>query len=119
MDSDIDKRTKIYFPIVQTGKNINLFTNDKMNNLSQMPRLQLTNSTLFPDKQYVMSQIEEVIGYYSMTGTVQVLDDLGEEITLEQLVDVYYSDPESCFFTREGQGMNEEYPNKATNENDS
>jgi hypothetical protein len=56
-DSVIDKRAKIYYPIIETKKYKKLFLNEERNNLSQEKRKIVVNSTIFPDKAYILSKI--------------------------------------------------------------
>jgi hypothetical protein len=67
-DSSIDKRAKIYYPIIKTRKYINLFENDKSNNLPQLKQKIIIKSTIFPSKEYIISKIEPHLRYYSENG---------------------------------------------------
>jgi hypothetical protein len=89
-----------------------------MNNLLQSAKIQVKDSTKYPEKAYIKCQIEQVIGYYSMTGPLQVLDHSGKEITIDELVDRYYANPDSCFLRPDG-NLPEEYPADTRNRHDS
>jgi hypothetical protein len=65
IDSVIDRRAKIYSPITTTKKYINLFENEKSNNILQQKKKIIIKSTMFPSKEYIISKIEPIIEYYS------------------------------------------------------
>jgi hypothetical protein len=97
-DSVIDGRAKIYYPIIITRKYINLFENEKSNNFSQENEKIVINFTIFPSKQYIISKIEPILRYYSENGYfIKIKDDEDKEISLEQLVDQYFGNPENYF----------------------
>jgi hypothetical protein len=98
IDSIIDGRAKIYYPIITTKKYINLFENDKSNNISQKKEKIVVDSTIFPSKQYIISKIEPTLRYYSENGFfMNIKNELDENISLEQLVDQYFGNPENYF----------------------
>jgi hypothetical protein len=93
-DSVIDRRAKIYYPIITTKKYINLFENDKSNNFSPHKEKIVVNSTVFPSKQYIISKIEPIVKYYSENKYfIKIKNHLDGEISLEQLVDQYFKNP--------------------------
>lgn len=55
IDSELDKRSKIFYPI-NTEKNSNLFPNGRGNNLLQGFRLNVKDLTTYPSKEYIKSQ---------------------------------------------------------------
>jgi hypothetical protein len=96
-DSKIDGRSCIYFPVLNT-KQRKLFDSAQTNNLSQNKLISITDSTLFPNRNYLISKIHEVLRYSSDKGIIIKLEDHeGNEITVEELVDRYYKDPERYF----------------------
>jgi len=96
--SELDKRAKIYYPVKVTTENRKLFDSEQTNNLSQNQQLFITDSTLFPNRKYLISKIEGVLRYSSDKGIIIKLEDHeGNEITVEELVDRYYKDPEKYF----------------------
>src|SRR5829696_8471163 len=96
--SELDKRAKIYYPVKVTTENRKLFDSEQTNNLSQNQQLFITDSTLFPNRKYLISKIEGVLRYSSDKGIIIKLEDNeGNEITVEELVDRYYKDPEKYF----------------------
>jgi hypothetical protein len=68
IDSVIDKRAKIYFPIVITRKYINLFENEESNNILQQKEKILVNCTTFISKEHIISKIRPILRYYSENG---------------------------------------------------
>ncbi|HSF49797.1 MAG TPA: hypothetical protein VLA74_03475, partial [Nitrososphaeraceae archaeon] len=98
IDSVIDKRAKIYYPLIETKKYINLFYSQEKNNSSQEIKKIVVNSTRFPDQIYILSVLEPILKYYSTEGYItKIKGSKGEEITLEGLVDQYFSNPEDYF----------------------
>jgi hypothetical protein len=96
-DSKIDKRSYIFFPVTNT-KQRKLFDSDQTNNLSQINVVYITDSTLFPNRNYLISKISEALRYSSEKGIITKLEDHeGNEITVEEVVDRYYKDPEKYF----------------------
>jgi hypothetical protein len=73
IDSVLDKRAKIYYPIIETKKYINLFYSEENNNISQETNKIVVNSTKFPSKAYVLSKIEPILRYYSIEGYITTI----------------------------------------------
>jgi hypothetical protein len=114
IESVIDKRANIYFPIIITKKYINLFENEQSNNLSQQKQKILVKSSLFPSKEYIISKIEPIIKYYSENGYyIKIKNNLDEEISLEELVYKYFSNANDYFKELDN---NIEYSNSITEE---
>jgi len=58
----------------------------------------ITNSTLYPNKQYINSKIEEILHYSSDKDfSVEIVNHEEEILTKEELVDQYYENPEDYF----------------------
>ena len=96
-DSNIDKRAKIYYPIL-IRKYIKLFENDKSNNLSQQKKKIIVKSTIFPSKEYIISKIEPIIKYYSDRGyIVNLRNHLDKEISVDELVEQYFDNVDDYF----------------------
>jgi hypothetical protein len=96
-NSKIDHRSYIYFPELN-AKQRKLFDSDQTNNLSQNTLIAITYSTLFPNRNYLISKIQEVLRYSSDTDIIIKLEDHeGNEISVQELVDRYYKDPEKYF----------------------
>jgi len=82
--SVLDRRAKIYFPIIETKKYINLFYSGEKNNLLQETNKFVVNSTTFPSKVYILSVLEPILNYYSSNGLfTKIKNHLDEDITLE------------------------------------
>ena len=76
--SEVDKRAHIYYPVLSvtqpsttttttttTTKYSKLFNFGERNNISQNSKITGKNSTLYPDKQYINSKIQQVLRYSS------------------------------------------------------
>ena len=68
VESDLDHRASIYYPLINTIKNRKLFDSRQSNNLSQESKIVVIDSSMFPDKQYVTSKIQAVLGYSARAG---------------------------------------------------
>lgn len=102
--SEIRKSENIYFPVDETGRNIfSLFTNNDY-------RLHVNSADAFPCKQATKDSFKITVRnrekYRDNDGDIFEKDILdiyrledvdGTELTLDQLVNRYFSDPESCF----------------------
>ena len=98
VDSRIDMRAKIYFPVITTKKYINLFENEKSNNLSHLKHKITVKSTIYPSKQHIISKIDSIIRYYSESGYfIKIKNHKEEEITIPELVDRYFGDTDDYF----------------------
>ena len=98
IDSIIDRRAKIYYPLIETKKYINLFYSGEKNNFSQEIDKIVVNSTSFPNQVFILSVLEPILKYYSMKGYITTLkNSKDEEISLEELVDQYFGNPEDYF----------------------
>ncbi len=101
-ESLIDKRAKIYYPVITTKKYINLFDNEKTNNLSQQKEKIVVNSTVFPTKEFIISRIKSIIKYYSENEfIITIKNHKNEEITIEKLVEQYYNNSSNYFTLKE------------------
>ncbi|MDR4492430.1 MAG: hypothetical protein R2685_16295 [Candidatus Nitrosocosmicus sp.] len=107
IQSELDKRAKIYFPTFNLSdnkdeeKNSNLFLFDKKNNLFDIFNLNNINIISNQDKNLITSKIEEVRRYSSEKGNLTTLkfadfdvdhslEDNEEDKTVQQIVDKYY-----------------------------
>ena len=91
IDSMIDRRAKIYYPIITSKKYINLFENYKTNNILQQKKKTIVKSTIFPSKERIISKIEPILRYYSDNGFYTTIKNhLDDEITFEELVEQYF-----------------------------
>jgi hypothetical protein len=102
INSVLDRRAKIYFPIIETKKYINLFYSQEKNNLSQENDKIVVNSTIFPSRVYILSVIEPILKYSSEIGYfIKIKNHSGEEITLEQLIDQYFGNADDYFIIKQ------------------
>ena len=108
-NSDLDKRSKIYYPVISSSKNRNLFDLDQSNNFSQEKRISVVNPSLYPNKEYLISRIKHVLNYSSEKEYYRVkkiVSHENKEISIEELVDAYYNKPENYFQTPAAGGNN-------------
>jgi len=99
-NSDLDKRDKIYYPVISSSKNRNLFDLDQSNNFSQEKRVSVVNPSLYPNKEYLISKIRHVLKYSSEKEYYRVKKIVSydnREISIEELVDTHYNNPENYF----------------------
>jgi hypothetical protein len=90
-DNQKDKRSYIFFPVLN-AKQKKLFGLDETNNFSQDKQNTIMNSTLFPDKKYLISKIQWVLRYSSERHVITKLENhQGQEITPDELVEQYYN----------------------------
>ena len=109
IDSVIDRRAKLYFPIITTRKYINLFENKKTNKLLQFQEKIVVISPIFLSKQYIISKIEPFIKYYSENGfIVKIKNHRDKEITLDELIDQYFANADDYFEFEEEQNKEEQ-----------
>jgi hypothetical protein len=98
IESEIDHRSKIYYPTGVMTKNRKLFDCKSSNNFIDVkPRISV-DPALFPNKQYIISEIEQVLKYSAGEGnSTRILDHRNKEITVEELVNRYYDIPNDYF----------------------
>jgi hypothetical protein len=98
IESIIDRRAKIYYPLIGTKKYINLFYLEEKNNLSQEIDKTVVNSTRFPNQVFIISVLEPILKYYSTEGyIIKIKNSKDEEISLKELVEQYFDNPENYF----------------------
>jgi hypothetical protein len=102
IDSILDKRAKIYYPLIETKKYINLFYYEEKNNFSQEIDKIVINSTKFPNQVFILSVLQPILKYYSAEGyIITIKNHKDEEISLEELVNQYFDNPEDYFEVKE------------------
>lgn len=107
IDSVIDRRAKIYYPIITTKKHINLFENDKTNNILQQKKKIIVKSTIFPSKERIISKIEPILKYYSENGYfINIKNHLDKEISLDELIEQYFGNVHDYFEDLEDNNSN-------------
>jgi hypothetical protein len=98
-ESDLDKRNNISYPVV-TSKIRKLFDSEQSNNLLQECCILVKNPSLYPDKQYIISKIREVLKYSTQTGcniVEKIVSHDNLEISIKRLVETYYDKVGSYF----------------------
>jgi hypothetical protein len=92
-----DRRSYLFYPVLNI-KQKKLFDMTKSNNLSQQNVISIVDSTMFPDRNYIISKIQGVLRYSSQIHKITKLENHeGKEITAEEVVDQYYKDPGNFF----------------------
>jgi hypothetical protein len=102
-DSDIDRRCKIYYPVIPI-KNNKLFDSEQTNNFSQEICIPVRNTTLFPNKEYLISRIQHILKYSSGKECYvvkKIVSPDNQEISIESLVERYYPTPQAYFQSTE------------------
>jgi hypothetical protein len=98
VESELDHRASIFYPLINTIKNRKLFDSGQSNNISQESKIVIKDSAMFPDKQYMVSKIQAVLGYSARQGYfTKILDHGNKEIAIEELIDRYYHNPDDYF----------------------
>ncbi len=96
IDSEIDRRSDIYYPLILKIENLDGITNPS--NLSQGIQVDVSDPTIFPSKTYLTSYILSIIELTVAKGyDVKILSPDKNEISVEGLVNDYYSAPQSYF----------------------
>jgi hypothetical protein len=102
--SDLDGRAHIYYPLIGTTKPFDYSINDQSNNISYKPKIVVRNPAIYPDKQYIISKIEEVERYSTEQGLQTTIKNHDwKDMSAEELADKYYGTPEEyfdCEYTR-------------------
>jgi hypothetical protein len=97
VDSEIDKRAHIYFPVLQIEYS-NLFLLGEEDNNFQVRKIVIGDPTIYPDKQYLKAKVDEVMQSSSENDlSLELADHEGGIPTLEELVEQYYGKPEEYF----------------------
>ena len=101
IESIIDKRANIYFPVLETKKYSNLFQNDNRNNLITRKRENCCKIYKISHSGIYNSVFEPTLKYSSEIGYITKIKNHEEkEITLEELVNQYFKNPEDYFEVR-------------------
>ncbi len=107
-ESDIDKRCKIYYPVISEN-NRNLFDSKRSNNLSQQILVPVRDLSIYPSKEYLTSRIQHILKYSSEKECYQVKKIVAPDnqgLSIKMLVDMNYQDPQNYF---ERKGISDEY----------
>ena len=106
-DSVLDRRNNIYYPLISTEKNKKLFEVEETNNFLQKRKLIVEDIIYFPTKERMIYEIQSILKYSeSIDGFVKILDHEGKEITVEELVKIYYDNGEDYFSSKTNQVNN-------------
>lgn len=98
IDSQIDHRTKIYYPVaVKDGKNNNLFETMRTKKSSQNYKIHLQNLTIYPSKNYINAKISEIMKYSSDYRSFILEDEDGIQQSINEIVNRYYDKPDDYF----------------------
>jgi transposase len=88
-----DRRSYLFYPVLNV-KQKKLFDVTESNNFSQRKIVSIVDSTIFLDRNYLISKIQGVLKYsYDIHKITKLENHEGKEITTEELVDQYYKDP--------------------------
>jgi DNA-binding MarR family transcriptional regulator len=97
VENEKDRRSYLFYPVIN-AKQKKLFDVNKSNNLSQQNTISIADSSTYPDRNHLISKIQEVLKYSSQIHKITKLENQeGKEITVEELVDQYYKDPDRYF----------------------
>jgi len=117
IDSQIDHRTKIYYPVaIKDGKNNNLFETMRMNKSSQNYKIHLQNITIYPSKDYINAKISEIMKYSSDYKLFILEDEDGIQQSIDEIVNRYYDKPENYFSLNQRNTISDEYHQTHQNE---
>lgn len=84
MENKKDKRSYLFYPVLN-GKQKKLFDLTEPNNFSQQKTISVIDSTIFPDRHYLISKIQGVLRYSSEIHKITKLENReGKEITVEE-----------------------------------
>jgi hypothetical protein len=97
MPSNLDKRSYVFYPVMNAKQKILLEVNNP-NNFAHDKKIQVADFAIFPSREYLISKIKEVLRYsYQSNDLTRIEDHEGKEVSVEELVDRYFSNPEDCF----------------------
>lgn len=97
-----DKRSYLFYPVLNV-KQKKLFDTTEPNNFPQQKAISIVDSTILPDRNYLISKIHGVLRYsYDRHKITKLENHEGKEITVEELVDQYYKDPDKYFEVNKG-----------------
>jgi hypothetical protein len=97
LENKEDRRSYLFYPVLNV-KIKKLFDVTESNNLSRQKAISVVDSTIFLDRNYLISEIQGVLKYSSEIHKIIKLENHeGNEITIEEIVDQYYKDPDKYF----------------------
>jgi hypothetical protein len=93
----IGVRSYQFYPVLNE-KQKKLFDVSESTNFLQRKMMHVVGSTIFPNRNYLISKILGVLRYsYKRHKLTRLENNEGKEITVEELVDHYYKDPDRYF----------------------
>jgi hypothetical protein len=96
--SDLDHRAYIYYPVIDATKLFDYSIRGASNNYLHKHRIVVRSPSIYPDKQYIISQFREIERCSISWGLKTTIKDYDwSDLSIEQLVNKYYSDPSECF----------------------
>ena len=105
IDSELDKRSDIYYPVIMKIDKLNGMGDPC--NFSQETKISVTDPTIFPNETYLNTLILDVINKTEQKGfKTKIIShdhqdkdekEKGKELTVEELVNLYYPKPENIF----------------------
>lgn len=103
-ESELNKKAHIYYPLIvieQSSANERMHEKNKSCILFQQTKVYVENPSMYPDKQYIKSQIQALMQCTIQIPLLQktkIIDHQGIEIdTIDELVDRYYHNPDDYF----------------------
>lgn len=108
-DSEIDKRSNIYYPVLAV-KQKKLFDSGQSNNYLETPKIPIIDITDFPSQEYITSKIQALAKYSSGNKVYRLENAQGEEKTASDIASTYYSDGQNYFEINSE--VSDEYPRK-------
>jgi DNA-binding MarR family transcriptional regulator len=97
VENEKDKRSYQFYPVLNE-KQKKLFDVSESTNFLQRKMMHVVGSTIFPNRNYLISKILGVLRYsYKRHKLTRLENNEGKEITVEELVDHYYKDPDRYF----------------------
>jgi hypothetical protein len=96
--SDIDHRSHIYYPLMDSSKVFDYSIKGQSNNILHKPKIVVTNIAAYPYNLDIISKIEEVFRYSIEKGfRTTIKNDSWKDITAKELVDRHYNNVEEYF----------------------
>jgi hypothetical protein len=107
-DSDIDRRSNIYYPVL-AAKQKKLFDSGQSNNYLETPKIPIIDIADFPSQGYITSKILALEKYSSGNKVYRIENANGEERTPSEIASAYYPDAPNYFETANAT-LSDEYP---------
>lgn len=96
--SELDRRSYISSPLIKTKNIQDCKKKDTSRNFLEHPQIQTIDTTIYPSKDYINSWIRGILTYEKNTRlTYKIFSEKNEELSIDQLVDRYYPNPEDYF----------------------